>query len=172
MGGDRDLGWDWWVMPWKTAAVWAEEMRLASDAAGAAGWLVSGAGMAPGSGSSTAKSTGLCSEGKRRLSHLRVQMLGGQLDAPLWKWTERSRAINQRCYILLQQWITLKLLSKWWLLLRCFACLYLSFYPYQKGINGFFFSHSSACTNPCLQREDWKESLFLGGVHFCVWLCC
>lgn len=35
---------------------------------------MSGAGMAPGSGSAR-ESTGLCSEGKRRLSHLRVQML-------------------------------------------------------------------------------------------------
>lgn len=97
----------------RTAVVWGEEMWLASDAVRAASWLVFGAGMVLGSGSSTGKTSGLFSEGKRCLVHLRVQMLGGQVDAPVWKWRERSGAINQRCFILLRQWITLKLFSKW-----------------------------------------------------------
>ena len=74
----------------RTAVVWGEEMWLAFAAAGAAGWLVFRAGMVLGSGSSTGKTSGLFSEGKRCLVHLRVQMLGGQVDAPVWKWRERS----------------------------------------------------------------------------------
>lgn len=152
------------VMPLKTAAVWAEEMRLASGAAGAAGWLVSGQGWR--------------------------QALGPQQQEhwPLFRGRDAYHTCVCKCWV--GSWMhqcgngqrglgplirdapfcsssgSLKLLSKWWLLLRCFAFLYLSFLPLSKGINGFFFSHSSACTDPCLQREDWKESLFWVGVHF------
>ena len=105
------------------------------------GWLLTWlgqqagrAGMAPGSESSTGKSSGLCSEGERCLLHLRVQMLGGQLDAPLWKWTERSRAINQRCSILLQQWITLKLLSSVTIIGMLCLSFISRFTPISKGL--------------------------------------